>query len=179
MDNASLMSCGDAQRCQEPEETQLGPSSPPGPSSDGGPPPPPAFPPPLWAAGGGLPHRAPSHITQRPGPGALYGDESLTDLCLLQCSVSNFMGCISRVIESRCPQNATAAHRKPQGTGLVARTRVCCKHWPRRERKVHPPPPAWGSAGASVRLCSPQPTPTSPDNCSLCSVFLGASFPCS
>lgn len=130
----------------------------------------PSFPTSPLGCGRGAAPLSPIHVTQHPGPGTLYGDESLTDLCLLQCSVSNFMGCISRVIESRCPQNATAAHRKPQGTGLVARTRVCCKHWPRKERKIHPPPPAWGCAGMSVRPCSPQPTPTSPDNYSLLSV---------
>lgn len=114
-----------------------------------------------WA--GGCPaappgtHQAPSQVMERPGPSTLYGDESLADLCLPQCSVSNFMGCISRVIESRCPQNATAAHRNPQGTGLLVRTRVRCsvfisKPWPRQERKASHPPAAWGSAGTPGRL---------------------------
>lgn len=82
---------------------------------------------------------------ERSSPSTLYQDESLTDLCLPQCSVSNFMGCISRVIESRCLQTATAAHRKPQGKALVARTGTCgsffiSKPWLRRERKAPPVP---------------------------------------
>lgn len=82
---------------------------------------------------------------ERSSPSTLYQDESLTDLCLPQCSVSNFMGCISRVIESRCLQTATAAHRKPQGKALVARTGACgsffiSKPWLRRERKAPPVP---------------------------------------
>lgn len=66
--------------------------------------------------------RAPSWVTESSSPSTLYQDESLADLCLPQCSVSNFMGCISGVIGSRCLQNATAARRKPRGKALVART---------------------------------------------------------
>lgn len=120
---------------------------------------------------------------ERSSLSALYWDESLADLCLPQCSVSNFMGCINGVIESRCLQNATAAHRKPQGKELVVRTKArgsffISKPWLRRERKAsHLPclPRAVLEQAGGHDLRSPPPT--SLNNCSLHSHFLKASFP--
>lgn len=93
------------------------------------------------------------------------------------------MGCINGVIESRCLQNATTAHRNPQGKELVVRTRArgsfcLSKPWLRRERRAPHLPCPPRALQEQVGGCDLQsPSHISLHNGTLHSLSLRASFP--